>query len=526
MKINVIMPKMGESINEGTVIKWHKNVGDHVKKDEIIFEIATDKVDTEIPSSTTGILSEILVNEQETVDVDTIVAIIDSEEDSQAVLSSVDESTSTIEADGIEKDATNLIDILMPLMGESLTEGTVIKWHKNVGDHVKKDEIFFEIATDKVDTEIPSPVNGVVSEIFCKENETVAVDTLVARIKTSEVVVKPKREQASEILEVNEPVNISSQQPKINTSGSNRFYSPLVMNIARKENVSLNELETIQGTGASGRVTKNDILKYIEQRKSGVKSQTSGTNLHRVESSVQTFGSDETEVIPMDNIRRRIMEHMIKSRDTSVHVTAVNEVDMSKIHNYIQSHKDELWAKEKLKLTYMSFISYACVNALKEFPLINSMIDGENIVMKKFINLGIAVAVEPNGLIVPNIKNAENLSVRGFAKAISQVGEKARNKGLKPDDIMNGTFSITNYGVFGLQFGTPIINQPEVAILGVGAVIKKPVVVEIDGADSITIKPMMYLSISHDHRLVDGMLGGQFLKHVKDTLENFDVSIA
>jgi len=220
------------------------------------------------------------------------------------------------------------------------------------------------------------------------------------------------------------------------------------------------------------------------------------------------------------------MEHMIKSRDTSVHVTAVNEVDMSKIHNYIQSHKDELWAKEKLKLTYMSFISYACVNALKEFPLINSMIDGENIVMKKFINLGIAVAVEPNGLIVPNIKNAENLSVRGFAKAISQVGEKARNKGLKPDDIMNGTFSITNYGVFGLQFGTPIINQPEVAILGVGAVIKKPVVVEIDGADSITIKPMMYLSISHDHRLVDGMLGGQFLKHVKDTLENFDVSIA
>jgi len=429
MKINVIMPKMGESINEGTVIKWHKNVGDHVKKDEIIFEIATDKVDTEIPSSTTGILSEILVKEQETVDVDTVVAIIDSEADSRVVPPSVDEPTITSEIDTMKE-----------------------------------------------------------------KEETNSVDT-------------------------------SSKEQRIDTSESNRFYSPLVMNIARKENVSLSELETLQGTGASGRVTKNDILKYIAEKKSGVKSQASHANLQRVESPTQTFGNNETEIIPMDNIRQKIMEHMINSRDTSVHVTAVNEVDMSRIYNYIRSHKDELWAKEKVKLTYMSFISYACVNALKEFPLINASVDGSNIVMKKFINLGIAVAVEPNGLIVPNIKNAENLNVRGFAKAVAGLSENARSKKLKPDDIMNGTFSITNYGVFGLQFGTPIINQPEVAILGVGAVIKKPVVVEVDGADSITIKPMMYLSISHDHRLVDGMLGGKFLKSVKDHLENFDTSM-
>jgi 2-oxoglutarate dehydrogenase E2 component (dihydrolipoamide succinyltransferase) len=526
MKIEVIMPKMGESINEGTVIKWLKKVGDQVKKDEIIFEIATDKVDTEIPSPAGGTLDLILVNEQETVDVDTVVAIINSEGVEEAAQSRADESLNVVPVKEEDISATNTVDILMPLMGESLTEGTVIKWYKNVGDSVKKDETFFEIATDKVDTEIPSPVNGVVSDIFCKENETVAVDTLVARIKTSDVVMNPKHEETSEIQVLKREDETSLQQPKIVASNSNRFYSPLVMNIARKENVSLGELETIQGTGARGRVTKNDILIFIEQKNSGVKSQVSNKILRTIEIPSQTFGSTETEIIPMDNIRQRIMEHMIKSRDTSVHVTAINEVDMSKVHNYIQLHKDELWDKEKIKLTYMSFISYVCVNALKEFPLINSSVEGSNIMMKKFINLGIAVAVEPNGLIVPNIKNAEKLNVIGFAKAVAGLSEKARNKGLLPDDIMNGTFSITNYGVFGLQFGTPIINQPEVAILGVGAVIKKPVVVEVDGVDSITIKPMMYLSISHDHRLVDGMLGGKFLKHIKDKLENFDVGIA
>lgn len=436
MKINVIMPKMGESINEGTVIKWHKKVGDHVKKDEIIFEIATDKVDTEIPSSANGILSEILVNEQETVDVDTVVAVIDSEGKDEAEPPPVVNSANNVQADREDISTANTIDIL---------------------------------ADNRVDA--------------------------------------------------------SLQQQKIDTSDSNRFYSPLVMNIARKENISLVELETIQGTGASGRVTKNDILKYLEQKDSGIVSQTSDKNYNSIEPKTQTYGKNETEVIPMDNIRQKIMEHMINSRDTSVHVTAINEVDMSKIHNYIRVHKAELLAKEKVKLTYMSFISYACVNALKEFPIINASVDGSNIVMKKYINLGIAVAVEPNGLIVPNIKNAENLNVRGFAKAIAGLSEQARSKKLKADDIMNGTFSITNYGVFGLQFGTPIINQPEVAILGVGAVIKKPVVVEVDGADSITIKPMMYLSISHDHRLVDGMLGGRFLKSVKDHLENFDTNM-
>ena len=430
------------------------------------------------------------------------------------------------------------IDVIMPKMGESIHEGTIIKWYKKVGDRVKKDEIIFEIATDKVDTEIPSPADGVLTKIIVNEQETVDVNTVVAVIdsegksqvdsspvKDTPIVTEAKVEKKIE-KEIVEKIEPQKQAEKIDLSETNRFYSPLVLNIARKENVSLSELEKLHGTGVGGRVSKRDILKYIENKKSGVKQETFSSEVPVAEpSSVQSFGNNETEIVPMDDIRLRIMEHMIRSRDTSVHVTAVNEVDMSKVYNYIRTHKEELWAEEKIKLTYMSFISYACVNAIKEFPLINASVDGKNIVMKKFINLGIAVAVEPNGLIVPNIKNAENLNVRGFAKAIAVLSENARTKKLRPDDIVSGTFSITNYGVFGLQFGTPIINQPEVAILGVGAVIKKPVVVEVDGVDSITIKPMMYLSISHDHRLVDGMLGGKFLKSVKDHLENFDTSM-
>ena len=236
------------------------------------------------------------------------------------------------------------------------------------------------------------------------------------------------------------------------------------------------------------------------------------------------YTKGSSDIIPMDNIRKRILQHMIKSRDTSVHVSEVMEVDMTRIHNFIEKNKERFLKEENIKLTYMPFISIAAIRGLKEYPLVNASIDGENIVIKKNINLGIAVSVEPNGLIVPNIKNADEKNVRGLAKAISEISHKSRSKGLSPDDIAGGTFTITNYGVFGALFGTPIINQPEVAILGVGAVVKKPVVIEVDGSDTIGIRPMMYLTLSHDHRLVDGMLGGMFLKFIKETLENFDVA--
>lgn len=537
MKVNVVMPKMGESINEGTLIKWHKKKGEEVKKDEIIFEISTDKVDTEIPSPEAGILSEIKVFENETVEVDTVVAVIETdadasvEETKQVEVKKSEEPKSTTQVGG------ELIDIPMPKMGESVMEGTIIKWHKEVGDKVGRDETIFEISTDKVDTEVPSPVEGTLAEIIHGENETVEVGGIVGKISTSGGIVKPKESpketaKAEEVkAKVETPSENKKEEVKIDASSSDRFYSPLVMNIAKKENVSFQELESITGTGVNGRVTKNDILQYLDDRKSGKavskpaqKSETKTSAPQQLEAPSFTEG-DGIKLIPMDNIRQRIMYHMINSRDTSVHVTAVVEADMSRIHNYIQKEKENFLDKNGVKLTYMPFISYAVIKALKEYPYVNGSIDDKNIVLKNYINLGIAVAVEPNGLIVPNIKKADEKNIVGLAKAINELSKKSRNKGLMPDDIMNGTFTITNYGVFGSLFGTPIINQPEVGILGVGTVTKKPVVIEVEGTDTIAIKPMMYLSLSHDHRLIDGMLGGKFLKSIKDTLENFDTNI-
>ncbi len=513
MKKEILMPKMGESITEGTIIKWYKKVGDKVKKDEIIFEISTDKVDTEIPSPADGILTEILVGENETVEVDTVVAIMETEGNGE--VEEKPEPTAVQESE--QKSGEVLIDIPMPKMGESVMEGTIIKWHKKVGDKVKKDEILFEISTDKVDTEVPSPVNGTLAEILVNENETVEVDTVVARISTSEKVEASRPEQPVESSQAEKP----EEQPvetvrKSAKPESNKFYSPVVLNIARKENISFDELEQINGTGLNGRVTKKDVLNYLKNRGKVETPQSKPVTIEKGEG---------VEIIPMDNMRKRIMEHMIQSRDTSVHVSEVMEVDMSKIHDFIERNREKFLKEEGIKLTYMAFISHAAVKALREYPFMNASLDGDRIIVKKYINLGIAVAVEPNGLIVPNIKNADEKSIRGLAKSIADLSYRARNKKLNPDEVVDGTFSITNYGVFGALFGNPIINQPEVAILGVGAVVKKPVVVEVNGTDLIAIKPMMYLSLSHDHRLVDGMLGGMFLKKVKENLESFDESI-
>ncbi|PID59350.1 MAG: 2-oxoglutarate dehydrogenase [Ignavibacteriae bacterium] len=517
MKVDIIMPKMGESINEGTIIKWHKKVGDEVKKDEIIYEISTDKVDTEIPCPADGKLVEIKAYENETVPVNEVVAIIETDADAKIEETKEEDEPSTDQIGSV-------VDVPMPKMGESIFEGTIIEWHKKVGDTVKVDEIIYEISTDKVDTEVPSPVDGTIVEILYKKNDVVEVGKIVARISTKSGYRKVKSEKeeiiATEKLKESksEVKTQAATERKIRdkkNSQSNKFFSPLVLNIASKEGITMGELESIVGTGISGRVTKKDILNYIDKK--GTKQSTPAPEL----SVARPITASEE--IPMDNIRKRIMEHMINSRDTSVHVTEIMEVDMTKIYNYIKANKERFLQNENLKLTYMAFISYAAVKALKEFPLVNASISKDKILLKKDINLGIAVAVEPNGLIVPNIKNADEKNIRGMAKAISELSRKARTKGLSPDDIMGGTFSITNYGVFGALFGTPIINQPEVAILGVGAVVKRPVVISVNGQDTLGIKPMMYLSLSHDHRLVDGLLGGKFLKSIKDTLQNFDV---
>ncbi len=547
--MEIVMPKMGESVTEGTIIKWFKNVGDTIERDEIIFEISTDKVDTEVPSPVKGTLTSIKVTEGNTVDVGTVVATVDEngtvnvsdKNKKPSVVENIKESYSPESVMPIAQKKGNIIEIAMPKMGESIMEGTIIKWFKKVGDPVSKDETIFEISTDKVDTEVPSPVAGTVSEILVAEQETVEVGTPVAKISSAilpevkgdahDLQTKVKADTPAETTSMHDMIasNITeAKQEKQKRSSGSSFFSPLVLNIARKENISFNELNNIQGTGLSGRVTKKDVLKYIEERISGLgkyrpKPKDGSTIVQQqpVQQESIKSGSGITK-IPMDNIRQRIMHHMVQSRDTSVHVSAMLEVDITKIHNFINKNKDRILNESGIKLTYMAFIADACVKALKKYPLVNSTIEGNTILQKNFVNLGIAVAMEPNGLIVPNIKGAEQRNIFGLAKAINDLAANARNKKLLPDDITNGTFTITNYGVFGTIFGTPIINQPEVAILGVGTVVKKPVVIEVEGTDTIAIRPTMALTLSHDHRLVDGMLGGQFLKFVKDTLEAFN----
>lgn len=553
--MDIIMPKMGESVNEGTIIKWHKKVGDSVKRDEIIFEISTDKVDTEIPAPESGILSEILVKEGETVEVGTVVAKIQTSGEApketpvEKVESKKEENKLTENVEQVQKvnknissgSNGNLLEIAMPKMGESVMEGTIIKWHKKVGDIVKKDETIFEISTDKVDTEIPSPEAGTLAEILVGEQETVEVGTVVAKLSVGSNVNMPsksKKEIQQEKPVVDEPVSMHDNfsKPVERTSeqkgSGSGFYSPLVLSIAQKENVSFDELNSINGTGLDGRVTKKDILAYLDNRK-GIPVKSQDKNMKETQPSLPksasipttsqvVYNKADVEKIPMDNIRQRIMDHMVHSRDTSVHVTGLIEVDMTRVHNFIQANKDEIMKTENAKLTYMAFIADAVVKSLKKYPLINSTIDGNVILQKKFINLGIAVAIEPTGLIVPNIKGAGDRNVIGLAKSIADLANRARTKKLTPDDISNGTFTITNYGVFGTVFGTPIINQPEVAILGVGTVQKKPVVIEVDGSDTFAVRHIMALTLSHDHRLIDGMLGGLFLKSIKEVLESFE----
>jgi pyruvate dehydrogenase E2 component (dihydrolipoamide acetyltransferase) len=576
--MEIVMPKMGESINEGTIIKWHKKKGDKVKRDEIIFEISTDKVDTEVPSPAEGVISEIKYNEGDTVEVGTVVAVLNdsgsasvpaSETKDEKLKEDEHEEEEPLEEKIVEEREAKTgkeeeqheqtvnqegeeIEVMMPKMGESVMEGTIIKWHKKKGDKVKKDEILFEISTDKVDTEVPSPAEGILTDILVEENDTVEVGTIVAKLNSSEKVqtqqieakVKEdkketeKKERAAE--EVSEPESMHDNFARTSIKEEkyereNRFLSPLVMNIARKENISFDELDRIKGSGLNERITKKDILSYLEQRKSSPAEENKAAPVREetpkekaVEKKTEQpipksvpASTPDIERIPMDNIRQKIMQHMVVSRDTSVHVSAMLEVDMTKIYNFIEKNR-EAYAKDGVKLTYMPFIAQAAVRGLREYPLVNSSVEGNTILKKKYINLGIAVAVEPTGLIVPNVKNADEKNITGLAKAIADIAARARTKKLTPDDITNGTFTITNYGVFGTIFGTPIINQPEVAILGVGAVMKKPVVIEYEGSDTIAIKPMMALTISHDHRLIDGMLGGLFLKFIKDTLENFD----
>jgi 2-oxoglutarate dehydrogenase E2 component (dihydrolipoamide succinyltransferase) len=434
------------------------------------------------------------------------------------------------------------VDLVMPKMGESIMEATILKWHKQPGDHVKMDETVLEIATDKVDTEVPSTSEGTVEEVLYNVNDVVPVGTVIARIKTNveedtghtEQGTNGKDQETVEDYSLVEDNVLQSQlksQPQ--TSNSNgRFYSPLVLNIAASEGVSMSELENIPGTGNEGRVTKKDILQYVNERKSGVRQKPKANEdimvmpVRRVEATGDqqpvTSYTGNVEIIEMDRMRKLIAEHMVKSKQTSAHVTSFTEADVTNIVMWREKVKKEFEKREGTKITFTPLFIEAVIRCIKKFPLINSSVDNDRILVKKDINIGMATALPNGNLIVPVIKNADQLNLVGLAKQVNSLADNARNGKLKADDTQGGTFTLTNVGTFGSLMGTPIINQPQVAILAVGAIKKRPVVVETPHGDSIAIRHMMYLSLSYDHRIIDGSLGATFLTAVANELENFN----
>lgn len=441
------------------------------------------------------------------------------------------------------------VDLVMPKMGESIMEATILKWHKKPGDPVKMDETVLEIATDKVDSEVPSTTEGTVSEILFNVNDVVPIGTVIARIKTGAESPQPTVDSTqpvnvtvdssfAEIETGNEKrgtvVQTPISKPQTQNLNGNRFYSPLVLNIAAQEGISMTELENISGTGNEGRVTKKDILQYITQRNTG-KTQTSKPEprqeeaqtmiipVNKVERSpAPTTYSGNVEIIEMDRMRKLIADHMVRSKHTSPHVTSFTEADVTNLVMWRDKVKKEFEKREGTKITFTPLFIEAIVRCIKKFPLVNSSVDGDRIIVKKDINIGMATALPGGNLIVPVIRNADQLNLVGLAKQVNNLADNARNNKLRPEDIADGTFTLTNVGTFGSLMGTPIINQPQVAILAVGAIKKRPVVVETPHGDSIAIRHMMYLSMSYDHRIVDGSLGATFLTAVANELENFN----
>lgn len=587
-KVEVVMPQMGESVMEGTVIEWSKSVGDTVEVDETLLEIATDKVDSEVPSPEAGTLVEILVEEGDTIEVGKPIAIIETDADAVGDTNSspepeakeeTKEEESEPEAEEKESapaaeesnvgggdDGGERIEVMMPQMGESVVEATVIGWNKSVGDEVEEDETLLEISTDKVDSEVPSPAAGTLVEILAEENDTIEVGQPIAIISTgkgasagssapksdsgSSSAKKEEKKLSKEEIAATTPDQLMQNNGSSDSSGGSepqrmgsdgRFFSPLVRSIAKEEGISQEELESIDGSGQGGRVSKKDILGYVEDKKNGKVSAPSTTSAKSAAPSKPSDGSisagqldikspsGEVEIIKMDRMRKMIAEHMVKSVQTSAHVTTFAEVDVTNMVKWRNANKNAFQKKTGHKLTFTPLFVEAIIKAMLEFPLINSSVNGDEIHVKKDINFGLAVALGEGGeggLIVPVMKKAQQKNLVGLAEAVNEVATKARSKKLSPDDLVGGTITLTNYGSVGNIMGTPIINQPQVAIIGTGAIEKKPVVLETENGDVIAIRQMMYLSMSYDHRIIDGAHGGAFLNRIKQILQGFDMDRA
>ncbi len=604
MATEVVMPQMGESIFEGTITKWLKKVGDSVQKDEPLFEISTDKVDAEIPSPVAGVLTEIKAQEGATVQINTVVALIGAageaapsapastpapasqnpapakpaqgKEDSSkqpatapvaknAAPDGVAETIDAASASASSPEASEQVDVnkvgatgagsnaaassggtevVMPQMGESIFEGTITKWLKKTGDSVQKDEPLFEISTDKVDAEIPAPIAGILSEIKVPEGSTVQINTVVAVIggsgsgsAKSAPAAAPAATPAAASVPV--PEQVAEPETTAASHGEKLRSSPLVRRIARENNL---DLRLIAGTGSGGRITKDDALKFLSENGAG-KIAPAPTAVARPETSPSpaTTAAAATpaaapvaaplpgDLVPMTKMRSIIAQRMVESAHTSPHVHTVFKVDMTRIVKLREKEKAKYEQRNGVKLTYMPFIAAAVVHTLRKFPIVNASIEtganGNAIRYHANINLGIAVALEW-GLIVPVIKQAEERSFLGLARAVADLAERARSKKLKPDEVSGSTFTLTNSGIFGEEFGTPIINQPDSAILAIGGLKKEAVVMtDAEGNDTIAIRSTQHFCLGFDHRTIDGADAGKFMAEFKKTLENWSAGL-
>ena len=565
MPTNVVMPQMGESIFEGTITKWLKKAGDTVQRDEPLFEISTDKVDAEIPSPAAGVLTEIKIAEGATVEINTVVAVIaedgsaaasapattvdaKKEAKQEAVATAPEKANEPVPAPAAAKSepapaapsasapaqTSGGTDVVMPQMGESIFEGTITKWLKKVGDTVARDEPLFEISTDKVDAEIPSPAAGVLTDIKVPEGSTVEINTIVAVIggtagaaaSAPAATAAPAEKKAAPTPQP-AATPTPAAQPAAAATGEHQRSSPLVRRIAKENNLDLSQ---IPGTGAGGRITKDDALAFVGQRGNApAAAATTSQPASSVASSIAASTPQEISIpgdlVPLSKMRSIIAQRMVDSKHTSAHVHSVFKIDMTRIVKIREREKSKYEQRNGVKLTYMPFVTSAVVSCLRKMPIVNASMEGNAIRYHKHINIGVAVALDW-GLIVPVIKNAEERSFLGIARAIADLAARARGKKLKPDEVAEGTFTITNPGIFGEQFGTPVINQPETAILGVGGLFKEPTVVtDADGNDSIAVRHIMRLTLGFDHRIIDGADAGKFMAELKKTLENWDGDI-
>jgi 2-oxoglutarate dehydrogenase E2 component (dihydrolipoamide succinyltransferase) len=415
--------------------------------------------------------------------------------------------------------------VLMPKMGESVQEATITKWFVKEGDKIKEDDLLFEIATEKVDSEIPSPVDGIVSKIHFEVGAIIPVGDVVALIQTDEEQnhsTETSKESKIEYSDI-----YQNDEIKRKTLYSSRFYSPLVRSIAKKENITVNELDSVIGSGANGRVQKSDILLYIEKKRSNsiqTSPSLSKPNSNQVPPKVTVSFSGEDQIIEMGRVRKLIADNMVHSVQISPHVTSVVEADVTNLVLWRNKIKDEFLQKKGEKLTFMPIFIEATARALREYPMVNSSVDGDKIILRNRVNVAIAVSKPDGNLIVPVIFDADKKNLIGLTSALNDLANRARNNKLTPDEIFGGTFSITNFGSFRNLIGTPIINQPQVAILATGSIEKKPAVMETPTGDAIVVRHKMFLSLSYDHRIVDGALGGAFLRRIADILEAFDIN--